>query len=321
MNTSIESILQKYRTLDFGPVPVKREFEPWRKKLNEEITILCRKLPKSQQAPALIFLMKYARISIGEELNIFKNYYPPSWTILCHLAADEGNGDVSNFPHHIRSLAMAMFLHSLEDHLTDEEIATSNLTLLIHGEAWHRYRRGLEEIEKEVEGGGEIIGHHLDDYFSSIDSGTVTATIGGYCDHFRKQMATWTLSTLLMKEVITREIPADELREAYESFGIAWRLLDDLNDLGDDIADGTRGACYYCLDEPWRQLYDLQEHPRDREELIKYMAAGGALEQVLELTAEHLRKGDDAARRAGIAGFGEELKILAAPIEAALARK
>lgn len=315
----MNSIIEKYRSLDFGPVKIDEGSEPYllKKDLNGEITLLCRSLPPSQQAPALIFLMRYAGISIGDEMDIFRNYYAPAWTILMHLGKKTGKTGNFNFPPLRRSLAMAMFLHSLEDHMTDEEISTDMLTLLIHGEAYHRYRAGLKEIEGEVEGAPEVTALHLDRYYRSIASPPKEESIEGYCGHFREEMATWTLPVLLTAMAAAPDLPVDAIQEAYECFGIAWRLLDDLNDIGSDIADGTRSACYYMLAQPWRQLYDMQEEPRDRHEILKHLESTGALEGLRALTCGYLDRGAEAARKAHLDGYAEELALLAAPLRSA----
>jgi len=313
MDKKINKILTACRGLTFGIFPLDENLTLWQKAVNDEITSLCRELPKSQQASALIFLMNYSGISIGSEMNFFQNYFPPSWTILSHLAASEQNPGSENFPTHLRAHAMAMFLHSLEDHLVDKEIPSDNLTLLLHGEAWHRYRSALEEIMGKDKARRELTMNHLDRYFASISTGPKEPSLQGYCRHFRDQMATWTVTPLLMKGK-----KANDLAEAYESFGIAWRLLDDLNDLEDDILQGTRNACYYILEEQWRNLYDNQEDPRDYEELIKHLTQADHLETIITLIRNFLIEGSRAARHAGIPAFGDELEQMALPITKAL---
>ncbi len=313
MDRKINKILTACRGLTFGTFPLGNNRTLWQKAVNDEMTSLCRGLPKSQQASALIFLMNYSSISIGSEMNFFQNYFPPSWTILSHLAAPGKNPGPENFLPYIRAHAMAMFLHSLEDHLVDKEIPPDNLTLLLHGEAWHRYRSALKKIVGEDQARRKLVENHLDRYFASINSEPEEASIEGYCRHFRNQMATWTVTPLLMKEK-----KVNDLAEAYESFGIAWRLLDDLNDLEDDILQGTRNACYYILEEQWRNLYDNQEDPRDYDELIKHLTHAGHLETIISLVRNFLFKGSSAARRAGVPAFGEELEQMALPITKAL---
>ncbi len=56
---------------------------------------------------------------------------------------------------------------------------------------------------------------------------------------------------LSMKMTTTSDFTRD-LQIAYGSFGIAWRLLDDIRDIGDDIEKGTESSIYLCLPEKVR---------------------------------------------------------------------
>ena len=306
------------RNLNFGALSLDEKLTGWQRAFNDEITLLCRGLPASQQASALMFLMRYSGITIGAEMNFFKNYYHPSWTILAHVVKKSGGGKPENFPHFIRAHAMAMFLHSLEDHMTDAEIRTDNLTLLLHGEAWRRYRNSLDQVCGDDQNLKEVVDTHLDRYFSSIGTNPEDETLEGYCDHFRDQMATTTLvvSLLAIKTPFAGQ-KTGHIIKAFECFGIAWRLLDDLNDLEKDIPDGTKSALYYLLEEQWRNLYDLQESPRDSEEILKYLAAAGTLKKALLLTINFLDRGAEAAGSAGITLYKSELTQLSEPLRKA----
>ena len=316
MKKSYPAILDHYRTLDFSQPMLDKRLLSWQKAFNDEITSLCRGLPASQQAGALIFLMNYSGITIGTDMDFFKNYYHPAWTILAHIAeAGASDGTPDNFPHHIRAHAMAMFLHSLEDHLTDEEIRTDNRTLLLHGEAWRRYRNALDAITREEQNRRMMTEEYLDRYFSTIAVPPEEETLEGYCNHFRDQMATWTLTPFLLAQEAGVGIDPEFLCEAYEAFGIAWRLLDDLNDLEEDLAKGTRSAAYYVLEPQWQALFNLRENPRDMEELLKHLVNGEGLEELRALVAGFLSQGTEAAQSAQLAAFGAELKHLAAPVE------
>jgi hypothetical protein len=314
MSKEIDDKLALCRNLDFGAPALPRNLLLWNDALNEEIFSLCRGLPLSQQSEGLLFLMGYARISLGEKFDFFKNFYSPLWSVLPHVSLQEPG----LFPHYVHAHAMAMFLHSFEDHITDREMNLDNLKLLLHGEAWRLYRNSLDVISGEDRRRREVAGHHLDRYFSSIAAPPSDETLTGYCNHFRKQMANLTLvAVLLAEEVYKDNEPVEHLIRAFESFGTAWRLLDDLNDLENDIIDKTRSACYYILPEDWRSRYRLQQDG-DREVIMEYLAESGHLEVIMELIVSYLAEGRDAAQAGNMPAYGEELSRLAEPVVKAL---
>jgi hypothetical protein len=70
-------------------------------------------------------------------------------------------------------------------------------------------------------------------------------------------MATWMIVPLLL----AKKLSADEgftnaIQSAYGSFGVAWRLLDDLRDIEADMTKGVHSAVYVCLPAIKRKLWD-----------------------------------------------------------------
>ena len=101
-----------------------------------------------------------------------------------------------------------------------------------------------------------------------------------YCERFRKQIATW----LIVPVLITKKITGDtdfthSIQSAYESFGIAWRLLDDIQDIEQDLIKGTHSAIYYSLSENTKNKWDKKTETKfdDSSEYTKTI-----LEFVLE---------------------------------------
>ena len=70
--------------------------------------------------------MQYAGIHPGGEPDFFGNYYTPIWSIIYWLSHEEhlpierlNTEDVASA---VTAQSMAMFIHSLDDHLTDGQV-------------------------------------------------------------------------------------------------------------------------------------------------------------------------------------------------------
>jgi hypothetical protein len=115
--------------------------------------------------------MRYSRISFGPEPNFFRNYYAPTWSIIYWLIqscpSDKGleQKDIKNA---ITAHAMAMSLHSLDDHLSDGEMTVTHLALLLRSQLWMIMNNALNSLADGVDGGKQIIQGFINDYYSSI---------------------------------------------------------------------------------------------------------------------------------------------------------
>jgi hypothetical protein len=157
---------------------------------------------------------------------------------------------------------MALFLHPLDDHLNDGQLPATHLNLLLRSQAWRLMHAALPPLAAAVPDGNAMVQGMIDDYYTSIGKAPPQANLDGYCAHFRHQMATW----LIVPALLARQGPADPgravaLEKAYASFGIAWRLLDDLQDIAFDRRSGTPSALYFCLPEQLRAEWRLSEVP------------------------------------------------------------
>ena len=65
---------------------------------------------------------------------------------------------------------------------------------------------------------------------------------------FRRQMAIGMIAPILLSMKMTGNADfTRDIETAYGSFGIAWRLLDDIRDISSDIEKGAHSAIYLCL--------------------------------------------------------------------------
>ncbi|MBP7737509.1 MAG: class 1 isoprenoid biosynthesis enzyme [Spirochaetes bacterium] len=330
-----DPILRACSTVSFGPIDIGDAAGFYRpidigdaagfyRRLNSHMTALCRSLPETMQTKAMMFLMEYGRIAVGESLDFFKHYYAPSWSALYWTVAAPGAcGAISeqDLDDALRCQAMAMSLHSFDDHLVEGGVAASHLTLLVRSQAWRFMKDAIGRFCDGLPGGSAIAAGLINDYYCAITEGEASKDLDGYCDLFRKQMATWVVMPVLCarksgkgEEFITA------LRGSYESFGIAWRLLDDIQDLEDDMADGAHSAVYVCLDDRGHALWnekgqDTGKGAEKRSERICAMVSEGKIiESIAGRIVAELDKAAALADGIGLRGLGDEYRVLAGPV-------
>jgi hypothetical protein len=316
------SIFRRSSAIRFGDVPTGKAVDFYRR-LNDQVPALCRSLPRSAQTEALMFLMGYVGIGVGEPLEFFKNYYPPAWSVLYWLVESlPGRGTVSGeeIDAVLGGQAMAMLLHSLDDHLVDGDVPVSHVTLLIRGQAWHRMNECINRFCAGVPGGIDIARDFIGDYYTGITEKKAPGSLDMYCELFRKQMATWVIMPVMTARKIGDEGFVSALRSAYESFGIAWRLLDDIQDLEADIESGDRSAVYTCLDEGGRALWESLTVKKGGAfikttgKICSIIQTGSILGRIAEQIVTELRRAADLSDRIGLGGLAEEFRALATPV-------
>ena len=181
--------------------------------------------------------------------------------------------------------------------------------------------RAFERLAKAVEGGPAIVRNFIDDYYSSIGTSEATDSLDGYCSLFRKQMATWLIVPILLARRVHPEGEfSQSVQSAYTSFGIAWRLLDDLQDLDKDIAKGVHSSIYACLDEDWKILWDKAVRERTgrqrgfAQDVLNGVLQNKVIDRILERTCCELESAASIADACGMPGFGHELRSLMKPL-------
>ena len=120
-------------------------------------------------------------------------YYVPAWSIiywLMQLYPDSKKLSPDDIQHAKTAHFMAMFLHALDDHLNDHQVAVTHLTLLLRSQSWMMMNTALDSLAAKVDGGQHLAARLIDDYYASIGNSDDMASLDTYCDLFRKQMAT-----------------------------------------------------------------------------------------------------------------------------------
>lgn len=313
----VEPLFERCRNIRFGAIEGD-DLSLFYGGVNSAITDLCRSLPVSLQAEGMLFFMIYAGIRMGEPLDFFRNYYRPAWSILPRLAALTEDA-IPGFDILTGVHAMAMSLHSLDDHLVDGEVPVSHLALVIRSQMWRRMAEGIGSFAAAVPGGHERARGLIDEYYRGICTTEAPGTLDEYCALFRGQMATSLVAPLLL----ARRVKDDDdfiadVRGAYESFGIAWRLIDDIQDIGEDAARGIRSAVYVSLENPGRGLWeDADRGDGGTARLCGIIEESRVIETLARRIVAELGSAAERMERRGMNAMAEEFRALAKPLAGA----
>lgn len=325
MEDKLQNFLSSCSEIDFGDINLSDGEKEFYKNLNNEIILLCKSLPKSTQTDALLFFMRYSGISIGQELDFFGNYYVPSWSLIYWLTQNSfssgglSRGEIKNA---VTAHSMAMILHSLDDHINDKEMHASHLTLLFRSQAWMIMLDALKNLSGGIDKGEKIVRDFIDEYYSGILDSKNVKNLESYCDLFKKQMATWLIVPVLMtRKMIAQPRFADAIQKAYYSFGIAWRLLDDIKDVETDMKRGAHSAIYVCLPENIRSFWEngageeLDKGNGYFRIVLDYLQQYKITEIIKERICSELDSAASIIGRCNMPGFADELHSLSMPLK------
>ncbi len=325
MEDRVGDFLSSCSEIDFGPVDLSDGEKKFYSELNKEIILLCKSLPESTHTDALLFFMGYSKTPFGQEINFFRNYYVPTWSIIYWLIQSDNNDkglgqkDIKNA---ITAHSMAMCLHSLDDHLTDKEMPVTHLTLLLRSQSWMIMNNAFTGLADGVNGGEKIVQSFMDEYYSGIRGSEAIESLDSYCDIFRKQMATGLIAPVLM----TKRMTGDEkfvgaIQNAYGSFGTAWRLLDDIQDIEKDMSKGVPSSIYFCLSEDMRILWDKNTGEKTKEEgcctevVLDYVLENRVIDIVKERICSELESAAAIADYYDMTGWADEFRSLLRPLK------
>jgi hypothetical protein len=325
MKNSKRDLLLYCKNIRFGAVTLNRDEEFIYQRLNQQMIHLCRSMPESVQTSVMLSMMRYAGITPGEPMAFFRNYPAPIWSIIHHVSkTGHESRDLSpdEYEHAVRAHAMAMYLHSLDDHLNDGDIPTSHLMLLIRSQAWIIMNASISRLAAGIKEGAVIAEDLIDEYYSGICSCHEPESLDDYCILFRKQITTGLIiPTLLSIRLSGNSTSIDNIRNSMEAFGIAWRLLDDLNDTGDDACQGIHSSVYFMLTEEGRSIWDKMgrkapgvEKHNAMDRIRTIIETNRVVDYIIDMICNELAKAEGYAEEDGMSGLAGEYRELRKPL-------
>jgi hypothetical protein len=308
----------------FGYVALSREQETFRNELNREIISLCQSMPASTQAETFLFIINYFRSSINDSFNFFKYFYAPAWSVIYWVIKSFHRGKTlleKSIKDAKAAHSMAMLLHPLDDDLHDNDLQATHLLLLLRSQAWLIMNNALDSLAETVEKGDQVVRDCIDRYYSSVYGSRVIDSLDSYCARFKCEMATWLVvpELLIRKRGITNEAAAAIL-SGYESFGIAWRLLDDINDLETDIEKGVQSSIYFALPDQGRRIWERNSEDCgdiSRNSILEVIYQTGAIDIVRERICRELESAACVTSTGSypIEGLADEYRSLLRPLK------
>lgn len=325
MEDKVKDLLSSCSEIDFGAVNLSDREKEFCSELNNEVISLCKTLPESAQIDALFFFMGFFRITFGQGFSFFMNYYVPAWSIIywliqfCSEGKELEQEDIQNAK---TAHAMALLLHPLDDHLNDGQLPAKHLTVLLRTHAWMIMNEALNCLADGIDGGEEIVRDFINDYYSSIRDSKDILSFEGYCEHFRKQMATWLIVPVLMtKKISNNKEFTNAIKTAYGSFGISWRLLDDIKDIETDMMKGTKSSIYVCLPEDIKKYWEKEsgDELNKKNDYFKVICdcilKNGVIERIRETICSELDSAASIADDFNMTNWADEFRSLLGPLK------
>ncbi|BAZ41577.1 hypothetical protein NIES4101_75430 [Calothrix sp. NIES-4101] len=318
INSKIKILtVKECKLANFGHIALDEPQTAILASMNRQMIILCRSLPTSLQDAAVAAIQRYyTGFEVANLLTFFTKFYAPSWSLIHWMQQANPVLQTLDIENAFSGQAMAYFLHMLDDHLADGKIPTSHLFLHLHTSAWTKFHHAAKTLSKNIHSGAELVTELIDNYFSSIQETTEINSINSYCNVFRKQLSTTLIIPLLVAKHTGFETTL--IRQIYESFGVAWRLLDDLRDCSDDAFAGELSAIYYLLPLEERQLWlncqGKDEQSNDWQKLQSYLEQQGILRKLISHICTALKEAQKNADLAKLPAYATQLRQLAAPL-------
>jgi hypothetical protein len=325
-NQLIDRVLSICAETEFGVVPLTEGAKSFRREWNHEILAFCKSLPDSTQTDALLFFMNHSGTPFGDEIDFLGTYYSPTWSIIYWLTQLKAPGrelavlDIRNAK---TAHSMAMFLHAVDDHLKDGELPASHLAILLRSHGWVKMNQAMQQLAAGIRDGEHIVRKLIDDYYAGIRSNRNDHSVDEFCDLFRKQMATGMVApVLLAKKLSLGHGFADALQFAYGCFGVAWRLIDDINDIESDMRTGAHSVIYYHLPADLRKLWDTPApgaiHNDDRASTVlifEHILDNRIIERIKSRICSEIDRAIAIASDHSLSGWAEELNCMLAPLK------
>jgi hypothetical protein len=180
--------------------------------------------------------------------------------------------------------------------------------------------RAFYNLAEGVPGGKRTVRHFIAEYYSSIQNSKGPDSIDSYCDAFRGQMGLGMIApTLLSMKMNGVSDFTRDLQMAYGSFGIAWRLLDDIKDMGVDMEKRAPSAICLCLSEKFRNHWrNSSLRPRAaakaaKKSILIHVLEHGVIDRVKARICGELDTAASLVEAYGLTGFAGELRCLAHP--------
>lgn len=279
---------------DFGVPVLPPALQALRHTLQVRLNASMARLPPAMQEEALGIIAAYS----GPAPDFYGLYYQPVWSFLHWVvvaAAEPVPATIVDDA--ITTQAMALFLHLWDDHLCDGQLPTTQLSLQVRTDAWAAYLAAANRLALRVGAAQADVDGHVSTYLSAIHAAEPIDNLNDFCTRFERQIAIWTLVPRLIGRAVNGPQTGEALAAVLTAFCKAWRLMDDLQDVEDDVLAGVESAAWQVLDAPsraaWAACHTLSKplghlHPESWALLQQRINEGGYIARLLALCCDWL---------------------------------
>ena len=126
---------------------------------------------------------------------------------------------------------------------------------------------------------------------------------------------------LLARKMTANEEFANAIQIAYGSFGIAWRLLDDIQDLERDMMKGVHSSIYICLSDETRNWWNKDtEEKRDKNDgykkaILSFVLEHRVIDRIKERICTELESAASIADHWNLPGMADQFRCLFQPLK------
>lgn len=300
-----------FTAVRFGAVDMAPEIAALRRDLDERLAAILTRLPQPLWSEGLSTIDRYA----GGAGNFYSLFYVPVWSFLHWVpGAAKTPLDPALLQDARSAQGLSLFLHLWDDHLCDGQLPVDLLRLQMRTEAWQAYTAAVRRMAASVVPLSSVVDEHIDAYLTAIHADEPVGNLQDFCARFVRQVAIWTLTPRLLGAAVGDA--GEALRQVVESFSLAWRLIDDVQDIDLDVVAGVRSAVWHCLDAPGRRAWDacraasLARDDLDAptwDALTEAALRPGCVPRLLALADRHIVDAASAAAAQGWRGIADEL--------------
>lgn len=301
-----------FAAVGFGPIQEAPRVARLRAELKQILIQMTHELPESLRAEAQHALFGFTD---GE---CFRQLYAPIWSFLHWVPEAMGIKADAALTHSARQAhTMSLFLHIWDNELS-EQPGPVNLTWLhVRTLAWQRFASESRLLCELVGSDPRLLETHANAYLGSLHQPRQPQNLEQYCQRIQQQVSLRTLVPRLLGTDAGGWRTATALVRIIEHFSVAWRLLEDIQNIHVDLWKGTKSAVWIELNERGKRLWSAcrfgshaytKPDAKAWEELAKNIRVSGCLKRLLGLIHFNLQSAASIAASHGWQGIVQELE-------------